>query len=156
MKGAIKAERKREKKKAEERRLQVEQRKFQEHRPEFEAWLKQRGNESRGSRGDPPRNKPPQKPAKNHPQQKQQASQGRDHPQQRRENKQARGPRPVTGRDFAPAPPPAENAWSGPLRGVATPVHPSQTTGKPNRSGQMQQLMQMQIQFLQGMMSQLQ
>ena len=159
MKGAIRANKIREKKKAEERRLQLEQRMFQECRPEFQEWLKQKGNESRGNRGDPPRNKPTQKPAKNHPQQRQQASQGRDHPQhhQRRENKQARGPRPVTLGDFVPAPPPAVNAWSKPLRGVgAQQAHPSQQTGRPNRqmpNGQMQQLMQMQIQFLQGMMS---
>ena len=161
MKGAIRAQKIREKKKAEERRLHLLQSKFQEHQPEFQEWLKQKGNESRGSRGDPPRKKPPQKPAKNPPQQKQQASQGRGQPQhpQRRE-KQARGPRPVTFGDFVPAPPPAVNAWSmSPRGGGANQVHPSQQTGRPNRqmpNGQMQQLMQMQIQFLQGMMSQLQ
>ena len=165
IKGAIRAEKKKEKKKAEERRLHLLQSKFQEHQPEFQEWLKQKGNESRGSRGDPPRKKPPQKPANNPPQQKQQASQGRYQPQhpQRRENKQARGPRPVTFGDYVPAPPPAVNAWSKPHRGVgAKQVHPSQQTGWPNLpnrkmpNGQMQQLMQMQIQFLQGMMSQLQ
>ena len=100
IKGAIRAEKKKERKKAEERRLHLEQRKFRELQPKFQEWLKQKGNEARGSRGDPPRKKPPQNPAKNPPQQKQQGSQG-GQPQQGQQRVK-RGPSTPMIRDFVP------------------------------------------------------
>ena len=141
IKGAIKAEKKREKKEADQR--------------QFQAWLKQRGNESRGTRGDPLRQKPPQKSTKNPKTQKQQNHQrkGHQHHPQRRENWPALGPKPLRFGDFIPAPPPVVNAWTKPLTGVTAPTHPpAPLTGMPNRAEQMQQLVQMQIQFLQALL----
>ena len=127
IKGAIKAEKKRERKEAEQR--------------QFQAWLKQRGNESRGTRGDPPRQKPPQKPTKNPQTQKQDHQRkGRQHHPQRREDWPAPRPKPLRFGDYVPAPPPAVNAWT------------KDKTDRTNRTDQVQQLVQMQIQFLQGLL----